>query len=268
MTFLDDEALAQSSSPVELFEFTSPSTTYRYTSSEAPIVAFGNTFDATPTLRSTIEDKGDGNPTALAVTIPVNAQVAQDFAFSTPERGLRLTVFRYHPDTSNYSTYWSGPMTSIAVQKEVVIFRVPSELGSRIKVKLPRILYQPLCNNILYDTLCRVKESSNVENTTITSLSTPTEQTLTLASIGGQVDGWATGGYAQHSASGQKRMLIFQTGTVIKLLYPFKGALIGDAINVFAGCDHTLATCNEKFSNKIRFNGFSHMPSKGAGYKE
>jgi uncharacterized phage protein (TIGR02218 family) len=35
---------------------------------------------------------------------------------------------------------------------------------------------------------------------------------------------------------------------------------IGDGFTVTAGCDKTLATCRDRFSNVVNFGGFPHMP--------
>lgn len=265
MTFLDDEALQQSSSPVELFRFIGPTKVYRYTSLESNITVFGDEYVAVPSLRSSIVSPGEGSPPALSLTLPVDVDVAKDFAFAIPVKGLNLTVFRYHEATGNLATYWAGPVLNANVQKEVIVLRIPSEFGSRIKSKLPRILFQTLCNNILFDGICSVIGPNFREQTQIASLSSPTEKTVTVDSMGPRPDGWATGGYIQHVVTGQKRMLIFQTGTTMTMLYPFQGAEVGDAVEVYAGCDHTLATCNEKFSNKDNFNGFRYLPTKGLG---
>jgi uncharacterized phage protein (TIGR02218 family) len=35
---------------------------------------------------------------------------------------------------------------------------------------------------------------------------------------------------------------------------------VGDTFTVIAGCDKSFATCGEKFSNRLNFQGFPHMP--------
>jgi len=37
---------------------------------------------------------------------------------------------------------------------------------------------------------------------------------------------------------------------------------VGDSIILIAGCDHTLATCRDKFGNAVNFQGFPHIPGE------
>lgn len=41
---------------------------------------------------------------------------------------------------------------------------------------------------------------------------------------------------------------------------PSQAVVIGDAVEVTAGCDKQLATCRERFGNAVNFRGFPHMP--------
>ena len=41
---------------------------------------------------------------------------------------------------------------------------------------------------------------------------------------------------------------------------PSRAVVVGDVVEVTAGCDKQLATCRERFGNAVNFRGFPHMP--------
>lgn len=58
-----------------------------------------------------------------------------------------------------------------------------------------------------------------------------------------------------------------QTGQAIELLLPSAfGLQVGDAVTMIAGCDKTLNTCRDRFSNAINFGGFPHI-NTDIGYR-
>jgi len=50
-------------------------------------------------------------------------------------------------------------------------------------------------------------------------------------------------------------------------MYPLPAApAAGDALTVYAGCDHTPATCAARFSNLASFRGFPYVPPPQIAY--
>ena len=39
-------------------------------------------------------------------------------------------------------------------------------------------------------------------------------------------------------------------------------SVVGQDVDVFAGCDHTVDTCDQKFDNVINYGGWPYVPSK------
>lgn len=44
------------------------------------------------------------------------------------------------------------------------------------------------------------------------------------------------------------------------------GINVGDAVTVYAGCDHAVATCFSKFVNVPNFGGLPHLPTVNPYY--
>jgi uncharacterized phage protein (TIGR02218 family) len=56
-------------------------------------------------------------------------------------------------------------------------------------------------------------------------------------------------------------------GASLILMYPLPAApATGDAFTVYAGCDHTPATCSARFANLANFRGFPYVPPPQIAY--
>ena len=56
-------------------------------------------------------------------------------------------------------------------------------------------------------------------------------------------------------------------GVALTLIYPLPVApAVGDAFTVYAGCDHTQATCQSRFNNLANFRGFPFVPPPQIAY--
>ena len=50
-------------------------------------------------------------------------------------------------------------------------------------------------------------------------------------------------------------------------MYPLPFApMTGDAFTVYAGCDHTQGTCQNRFNNLANFRGFPYVPPPQMAY--
>jgi hypothetical protein len=73
--------------------------------------------------------------------------------------------------------------------------------------------------------------------------------------MGGQPSQWATFGEVIRLSDGERRGILDQTGTTLTLDVPFRELVVGDALQVWAGCDLTIETCLAKFGNVPNFGG-------------
>ncbi|MGO9769512.1 MAG: phage BR0599 family protein, partial [Roseiarcus sp.] len=56
-------------------------------------------------------------------------------------------------------------------------------------------------------------------------------------------------------------------GASLSLMYPLPSPpATGDAFTVYAGCDHTQATCSSRFANLAAFRGFPFVPPPQIAY--
>ncbi len=269
MTYSADEDSRDSGNPVELYKFVGPSTEYYYTSSDVDVTfdppGAGGPYDfvAVPSIRSPRVANPDGDSPVLSVTLPISLQIVLDYVFNIAPASLTLTIYRVHLDQLSSVTYWEGDCSAWTVNKREASCRVTDNLSIRLDDELPQTFYQGLCNNYLYDDVCTIDESLYQEIDTVAAGGiSDDELTITVNSMGARPDQWAQGGELVHSTTGDRRMVVDQTGAVIKVMWPFSDISDGDVVTAYAGCDHSLDDCHNKFAlNTANFQGSPYMPS-------
>ncbi len=129
-------------------------------------------------------------------------------------------------------------------------------------------LYQKNCDATLGDTRCQIDLSQphfSESMTIIARVSNHSVMTSTLTNLS-----------AKHLAHGRLKFTSapfaslaktilsareVEGGTELTLLEPLPiGDITGQAIELQVGCDKTVKTCTERFSNILNFQGFPHIP--------
>jgi len=107
-----------------------------------------------------------------------------------------------------------------------------------------------------------------------TVLAAPAAESLRVAGLDGFATGWFALGRIEWTGGALAGRVSTVTGHVkgaggVDLtLRPAEGAAPGpgDTFVIRAGCNKAFATCKEKFSNAINFQGFPHLPGNDAAY--
>jgi len=63
------------------------------------------------------------------------------------------------------------------------------------------------------------------------------------------------------TVQGHRRMILSHVGDTVTLTAAILGLAPGSTVTAFAGCDHTISTCDSKFNNRENFGGFPYFPS-------
>jgi uncharacterized phage protein (TIGR02218 family) len=124
---------------------------------------------------------------------------------------------------------------------------------------MPHNLFSATCNHILYDAGCGV-----IRGTYATSGSAGSGSTANQINFPGAAAMHAGGAIVFSSgqnANVRATVKSVSASSSLALMYPLPFApALGDAFTVYAGCDHTLATCQSQFNNKRNFRGFPFVP--------
>jgi uncharacterized phage protein (TIGR02218 family) len=268
VAFDDVEQSTQDGAPAELYTFVTPTITHRLTSFENDVVFGGQTYTAVPLARSTINVVDVAtDQTEAVIELPASHTLAQTYANGIPVRQVEVTIVRYHPVWAVSLQIWNGFASGLSFKDDTAAFRVPSGTADALETDVPSVIAQRLCNHILYDDMCQIARASFQVNTTINSISTD-GRTITVNSVGAFTVDKLVHGEMLHNTSTERRTITVQNGSSLSIQceYPRGVVSIGDAVTLFAGCDHTLDTCKAKFNNVLNFGGHPQLPKSNIFY--
>jgi uncharacterized phage protein (TIGR02218 family) len=155
---------------------------------------------------------------------------------------------------------FEGSVAGVDPSSTQVILHLKSEL-EKLQIQMPRITYQPYCNNWIGDAACGVALASWTDACTATGTPTTTALTGTPA----HADGYYSNGviaFTTGANAGARRAVASYLSGVLVPSIPFPSAPApGDQFTVFPGCDRTTGAggCT-RFSNLNRYRGTPFVP--------
>ena len=128
-----------------------------------------------------------------------------------------------------------------------------------LDLQMPRNVYSPACQHVLYDSGCALIKSAFG----------------TAGTVGAGSTGWVinwSGGSAIYSQGSVTFSSGINAGVSANVKYGYAGGFTlsypllnppaaGDAFTIYQGCDHTQNTCQFKFNNLANFRGFPYIPA-------
>lgn len=257
MTYSDNIKKEEQPIFVEFYKFETGENTYRYTTSDEPVGSFiGDYYEPGLIKRSGFNiDKS-----FKAVSLTVSARLSdplQQYIANTPIEPVRLTIYRaFLEDLSDYVIVFKGVVKKLTIKDQIISANCET-LSDVFRQKLPRILYQGFCNNILFDSICGLTEATYKVDAVITISGSD----LISATFTGYIDDYFTGGYVIFEED--CRLITAHTGDTITLQVSFDSRLEnGDTVSAYPGCNKNPDTCKDKYSNYDNFVGFPYIPSK------
>lgn len=262
MTYSASEQGAASARPVEAYKFIGTFSTYRYTSTSIDVTVAGETYLAVPMKREALRvATQDDEQIALDIELPFDAQLVQDYAFTSSPPSLTLEIRRVHWGlnfASDSVLIWTGPVNSISVVDRRAKLRSSSMFSSALAGPIPPRFYQKVCNHVLYDARCSVNPAGFTKSDS--GVLSITGGTTIVVNDDGFADGVLIAGEMINNRNGERRLITAQAADVITVNFPFADLIVGDTVTVRAGCDHSFATCGSKFSNQVNFGGHPFIP--------
>ena len=256
----DSEYGLTSGSPVEAYRFTGTLQTYRYTSAESDVVIGGETFTPLTISHSAITvGSHDDDNQELEITVPRDVDIVQDYLYTIAPPRLLLEILRYHEGTdpgTDYIVLWKGYVTLYTATGHEAKLRVPSTFSLCLRGEVPNIWYQTPCNHVLFDARCSLVRT---DFRTTTQIAAADGLEITVDNDGA-VNHYLAGGEIVNTDTGERRIIIDNVDNVITIAYPFRNPSVDDNVELCVGCDHTLETCRDVFSNSINFGGFPYVP--------
>lgn len=275
----DTEITGEDGEVAEMYEFSTTSQVWRYTTYSKQIQLESGLYEPLPISRKRVEKTKNLLKSELEVVLPRDSEIALKFLLKEVEDAVVLSVWQIHvPIPYDKRAIFKGRYTNLESNGSEVsltfepITTAMRRLGFRAK-------YQRSCRHQLYGPMCGASTENHshsvqvvsVNDTELTveivsggSTTVLTQQYVQLANgewvpVGG--DGYFAAGYVIN-LDGHRRMIISHTLNKITLVTPFKSIRIGDEITLYAGCRHTFMDCRDQFNNYKNYGGFDLIPKK------
>ncbi len=242
--------------PVELYRFAQGTNRWLYTSGCLPISYLSETYQPLTIARGAIEQANDIHRNGIDVTLPRDCPVAGLFIAAPPEGIVSFTLYRKHASDNEFITYWKGRVSAARFGGSALQLKCEPIATSLKRVGL-RARYQLLCRHVLYSASCGALRESYRSDDNVTAIS---GAQITVPVAAGKADGYFTAGMLLSPAG--LRMITAHVGSTITLIVPLVGLRQGDAVSLFAGCDHSSSQCAARFSNLDNYGGFPFIPVK------
>jgi len=259
------ERSVEDSRPVELYEFTFGTTVHRFTSYASPITIAADTYAPEAIQRGRLSQGSDQARRDLVVTVPSTNVVAMLYVGIPPADSGTLRIFRVQPDEvpsfNTVALVFSGRIQTVKYGKNGTLAGITCRtIESDLAQRMPRFSCMGSCNNFLYDQFCKI------DPTLFNLIGTVTAESgadVTVSGVGGSSLDFV-GGMAKPTSGLDYRTVRLVSGDVLTLEAPFSGgSLIGETVQVFAGCDHLIdGDCALVFDNVIEFGGFAFVPKR------
>lgn len=246
--------------------------TLRYTTWDTTLKVLGNTFLTGPPNieRTAIEEQLGMDVSTIEITIMASPS---DLMSGVPLLqaigmgmfdGASFRIDRLFMDGNNQQigtvirfAGFIGPVDELARSYAKITVNSGTEL---LSIQLPAILLQPGCTNTLFDARCGLSKAAFAETNTTQGGSTVNK----IISLSGKADDYYDNGQIAF-ISGVNSGLVKAVKQFLGQQFTFNSPLpfvpnAGDVFIAYPGCDKTQATCTNKFSNLVNFEGFPYVP--------
>lgn len=262
MTFDAVERSASNGAPIEFFTFSRDFQAWRYTSADRAIDVAGATYDPRAISRSGVESSQEVARSTLTITAPRDLEVAELYRLAPPSLPVMLTVQQWHDGDGELVVVWTGRVVTVEWGRGAAVEITCEPIQSAVRRVGLRRAYQRGCAHVLYGPDCRVNATAYRIDTTVDAV---TGKTASIGAAATKPDGYFAGGFLEYlDGAGviERRFITDHTGPALTLSASPAGLGPGDAVKLFPGCDHLLATCSAKFGNELNFGGMPYIPQK------
>lgn len=257
MAFLDIETSVDSAQPIELYRFTGSLDTYTYTSGNRQMTYNSSVYRPVTMQRNEIKLGDVTERNELKLSVPISTKLVKDYGFDIPPPELTLEIFRVHGATGAVQPWFKGNVASITMEGTRASLAVPSIFSAYMSSEFPNVLYQSQCNWPLYSPGCGVNREDWRINSIIDTILDETK--IVVEDAASKPNGWLKAG--EIVTPNERRLIVEHVGAQLTLNYPFRSMTAGMEVSLYAGCDHDIETCDEKFDNLVNFFGFPYTPS-------
>lgn len=267
MTFQAKESSVELGTPVELYDFGYLASEWNYTSGDVEFYdsVADKTYMPIAITRGSLEFSSDFSRGSLDLAMQYDVPFLDLFRTAAPSGIVSMTVRKFHrlDDANEIITVWKGRVLNVNWVGSEAQLTCQSIRSSLLRFGLRR-QFQFNCSHVLYGDGCSVNKTLFDVTGNVTAIS---GSTVSVVGVNAFSANYFAGGYIEYTNSAlitpDRRMIASNPGSSnsLVLVSPPLNLLTGTAAIVYPGCDHSLTTCESKFSNSANFGGFPHTPT-------
>lgn len=263
MSYENLEESSDGANPVELYQIHYSGNSWFFTSADRDIVSNGITYTAVPCSHAEIEQQITGDKFGLEIVFPHDIEFGEIFRIQPPSEVVSMTILGENfTEPGTFVVIWKGRIVNN--QWEYPWLKLITEnIASSMKRVGLRRRYSVMCTHPLYGSKCSVPREVYRVNAVVSAIN---GYHLIIPSLIGMETGRFAGGlitWGNSGSSNQERRMVFSsdgaTGGIVLTSLPI-GLLVGQAIAIYPGCDHSITTCGSKFNNADNFGGMPYIP--------
>lgn len=257
---------------------------YRFTSADIPLTVGGNTYGTQLVIqRGGFTQKSGLQTDAITLTVapqydhPSGALTIAGAPFLQAVRAgvfdhalvtwSKIFLSDWNDTTPGAVPWFVGRIADADADSLSAELQIESSLAS-LNISMPRNVYQSACMHQLFGSGCAL-----VKNTyKVTGSVTGSPSIIAFNTGLTQADAYFSLGtitFTSGANSGISRTVkrSLNASGAITLMAPLPSApSIGDAFDIYPGCDKTQATCTSKFNNLVHFRGYPYIPNPETPY--
>lgn len=243
--------------PIELYKFVHGADVWTYCAVSKDVVYDTETYAQLPIGRTSIGQNNEMAKSDITITCPIGCEVSQLFLTGSPENAVSVTIFRQHDGAEDGPVVaWKGRVVSAKWDGAKCKLVCGSIYSTQKRIGL-RARYTRNCRHILYSRGCNLNKDDFAIPATVSAID-GSLTVLTVPAAAGYSAGYFLAGMI--GADGVYRFIINHSGSSITLATPITSVAVDDTINLYPGCDHSLATCKNKFNNLANNGSFAWIP--------
>lgn len=267
---------------VELYKFevtlAGVLTVYRWTNDEDPVDWNGQTWTPNVVGRRSIAIRSAVEQDGLAIELENTSPIADLYRTSAPASGVAVTIYR--GDTDNLAgtmqAFWRGKVSKSSMGVSGAEIPCLPELAATRRT-MPHGRYSSTCRWALFSQACGVSQVAYTVACDVTVVDYLARTATLERDFPGDpqdpslMDGWARGGYLQFGT--QKRLIMKFAGGIpnqagdryshdVLLERGIEELQVGDSVDIYPGCGHTMSDCKDKFDNLENYGGFPAIPRR------
>ena len=263
MTFNNEQISIANSYIQEFYRFQFAGQNFAYTSFEESVTLSGVVYLPIQISRNKIRKNQDLTTAPITVTVPYDLDIVRLFSSFPPSEPIRATVFarQVNDPDQQVVVQWEGRIANVMIRNNFRAEIRCDPITTSLRMNNLRLKFQSQCPYTLYANGCRAPLNSFLLSTTLSSSS---GNIISSPNFAMRPDGYYSGGFIVITLNNNnyRRFILNHVQNNITLDFPIPATSAGQAIQVYPGCDHTVDTCRDKFSNLDNYGGEPYIPEK------